>query len=86
MKIYKIFEGELLFIFGSAFLLKIFFQKIICKLNISKIVSPVLAAVSVDGLRHCLLSGYLFEIFAAHFTNRPLRGTTVPSYNNRYTF
>ena len=38
-----------------------FSRKCVCKLNISKIVSPLLAALSVDGLKVC---SYFLAILA----------------------
>ena len=49
-KVHKIFEGKLLFDFWLTFLLQIFSKKCFCWRNISKIVRPDLAALSVDGL------------------------------------
>ena len=50
MKVCEIFQGELLFIFRSTFLLQMFSKKCFCKENISKFVRPLLAALSVNGL------------------------------------
>ena len=50
-KVHKIFEGEFLFNFRSTFLLQIFSKKCFCQKYIFKIVRPVLAALSVNGLR-----------------------------------
>ena len=51
------FEGEFLFDLWSAFLLQLFSRKCVCKLNISKIVRPLLAALSVNGLILCIVPG-----------------------------
>ena len=51
MKFHKIFEGDLLFVFWSTFLIQMFSKKHFCKENISKIVGPLLAGLSVSGLR-----------------------------------
>ena len=44
-KNHKFFEGEFLFGLWSTFLLQIFSRKCVCKLNISKIVRPILAGL-----------------------------------------
>ena len=49
-KVCEIFHGELLFILLSTFLLQMFSKKCFCKENISKIVRPLLTALSVNGL------------------------------------
>ena len=50
MKTHKIFEVELIFDFWLTFLLQIFSKNSFCLKNISKIIRPVLAALSVNGL------------------------------------
>ena len=54
-KIHKIFEGEFLSGLWSTFLLQMFSRKCVCKLHISKIVRPLLAALSVNGLTLTML-------------------------------
>ena len=50
VKVHKMFEVELIFDFWLTFLLQIFIKKILCLKNISKVVRPVLATLSVSGL------------------------------------
>ena len=81
MKVNKIFGGELLFGFWLTFLLQFSSQKIFFKKNISKIVRPVLAALSVNGLiNHQLWRALEPKVLASRASGRHLGTQTLKDH------
>ena len=76
MKVHKIFEEELLFGFWSTFISQIFSTKYFCYKNVTKIVRPFLAALSVNRLRYSGMKG-LKELPIQPFSNAINQGLTL---------